>query len=189
MPRALGPFTSRKALCTPRQVPHTFRAMSRLSRYRELMQTLDPSGDPRAAFESGWCVDRWTHLAAMANVARRLELEPWSSHLLVGGIGSGKTTELWRIHEHLVTSADQIGAECEYIDMGEERPLSSIQSCDLVFAATKRILELEDERRSLRRRARSRKRVQSFVRSRAGMRRMTPIERMPQHALRRTLQR
>ena len=75
--------------------------MNKLARYRELMRTLDPQGDPRAALTSGWCVGEGPRAAFATKIARRLELEPSSQHLVVGGIGSGKTTELWRIHAEL----------------------------------------------------------------------------------------
>jgi len=114
------------------------------------MQTLDPSGDPGQAYMLGWCVDRLPHLRVVATVIRRLELEPWSVHLLVGGIGSGKTTELWGIQQHLKTAVHEVGAICEYVDVGSRQRLDHVRPGVLVALAGKRLAELEAARRGAR---------------------------------------
>ncbi|MCB9762427.1 MAG: hypothetical protein H6739_21700 [Alphaproteobacteria bacterium] len=73
--------------------------MDRRARFRAYMKDLDPTGDPLEAVEKGFYVPAPTGVGA--RIATRLELQPDSSHLLVGGVGSGKTTELIRIRKAL----------------------------------------------------------------------------------------
>ncbi len=63
------------------------------------MRRLDPTGDPAQAVASGFYVRPPN--AVSRRIATRIELLPASSHLLVGGIGSGKTTELIAIEREL----------------------------------------------------------------------------------------
>jgi hypothetical protein len=115
--------------------------MNRLARYRELMRTLDPQGDPRAALTSGWCVGEGPRAAFAKKIARRLELEPSSQHLVLGGIGSGKTTELWRIHAELEASAEETGTRCEYLDVSTVHRLDRMKPGVLVALVGKRLIE------------------------------------------------
>lgn len=123
--------------------------MNRLQRYRELMRTLDPSGDPRAALNEGWGVDRPASATA-ESIARRIELEPWSSHLIVGGIGSGKTTELWRIHERLKEMGSETGDVSHYIDVAAETSIDGLMRGALVALAGERLLANEEAARNAR---------------------------------------
>ncbi len=68
------------------------------------MRRLDPTADPALAVADGYYVPPPN--AVSQRIATRLELEPQSSHLLVGGIGSGKTTELIAIERHLAAVDD-----------------------------------------------------------------------------------
>ena len=68
------------------------------------MRRLDPTGDPAQAVASGFYVPPPN--AVSQRIATRIELEPASSHLLVGGIGSGKTTELIAIERKLADVED-----------------------------------------------------------------------------------
>jgi hypothetical protein len=79
-------------------------ATDRRTRFREYMRRLDPTGDPAQAVAAGFYVP--PPGAVSARIATRLELEPGSSHLLVGGIGSGKTTELIAIERRLAEVDD-----------------------------------------------------------------------------------
>jgi hypothetical protein len=115
--------------------------MNKLARYRELMRTLDPQGDPRAALTSGWCVGEGPRAAFAKKIARRLELEPNSQHLVLGGIGSGKTTELWRIHAELEASAEETGTRCEYLDVSTVHRLDRMKPGVLVALVGKRLID------------------------------------------------
>jgi len=128
------------------------------------MRTLDPSGDPRKALDRGFGVDRpaW---ATVENVARRIELEPSSSHLLVGGIGSGKTTELWRIHQRLGQLADETGDVTRYIDVAAETRLDELRPGALIALAGKRLGEFEAHVRRARGQAKATPRVATAIES------------------------
>lgn len=123
--------------------------MNRLQRYRELMRTLDPSADPRAAVQQGWGVERPT-LATAETIARRIELEPWSSHMIVGGIGSGKTTEIWRIHRRLHEIGAETGDISFYIDVAAETSLEGRGRGVLVGLAGRLLIEQEERARTAR---------------------------------------
>src|SRR3954471_7503647 len=71
----------------------------RRTRFREYMKRFDPTTDPEQPFRSGFYVEPPDGIGT--KIATRLELEPTSTHLLVGGIGSGKTTELLAIATRL----------------------------------------------------------------------------------------
>jgi hypothetical protein len=73
--------------------------LDRRTRFREYMRRLDPTGDPAQAVRSGYYVAPPD--AVSKRIATLVELEPASSHLLVGGVGSGKTTELIAIERKL----------------------------------------------------------------------------------------
>lgn len=79
-------------------------ATDRRTRFREYMRRLDPTGDPAQAVAAGLYVP--PPGAVSGRIATRIELEPASSHLLVGGIGSGKTTELIAIERRLAEVDD-----------------------------------------------------------------------------------
>lgn len=64
----------------------------RLTRFRELRARLNPTGDPTLAFSQGFYVPS-AHSVSQ-RLAAELALAPASTHLLIGGVGSGKTTEL-----------------------------------------------------------------------------------------------
>lgn len=82
-------------------------------RYRAYMARLDPVGDPNRAIADGLYVDspHSTH----QRIGRRLELDYSSAHVLLGGVGSGKTTELRLIERQLSEVPD---VEVLFLDIG-----------------------------------------------------------------------
>ena len=65
-------------------------------------------------------------------LAVRFELKPSASHLLVGGVGSGKTTQLLVAREKL----EAVGDVCAvYVDVSLRRDPSSLDGADLVEIA------------------------------------------------------
>ncbi len=113
------------------------------------MTTLDPSGDPRQALAQGWGVERPASVTS-ERIARRIELEPWSPHLVLGGIGSGKTTELWRVHQRLRDAASASGDATFYIDVAAETRLDALTPGALVALAGRCLVELEPRVRKAR---------------------------------------
>lgn len=124
-------------------------AMNRLQRYRDLMRKLDPSGDPREAVQLGWGVDRPSSATA-ESIARRIELEPWSSHLIVGGIGSGKTTELWRIHHRLRELGGETGDVSFYVDVTAQTSIEWVRRGQLAALAGQQLVEYAEKVRAAR---------------------------------------
>jgi hypothetical protein len=84
----------------------------RLARFRAMMARLDVAGDPARA------IDRDLYVSfpggVGAKIAGRLELRPASTHLVVGGVGSGKTTELLQVRARLANRAE---IKAIYIDV------------------------------------------------------------------------
>lgn len=79
-------------------------AMDRRARFRDYMRRLDPTASPDRAVAEGFYVAPPGAIAS--RIGARLDIEPASSHLLMGGIGCGKTTELLAIREYLSSIPD-----------------------------------------------------------------------------------
>lgn len=78
--------------------------MDRRALFRAYMRRLDPKADPAIALRDGSYVPS-LH-ATSSHIATRLEIDPASSHLIIGAVGSGKTTELLAINDRLIASTD-----------------------------------------------------------------------------------
>lgn len=105
------------------------------------MRRLDPTGDPAQAVASGFYVAPPN--AVSQRIATRIELEPASSHLLVGGIGSGKTTELIAIERQLSRVEDLFTVR---VDVPSRHRLEKLKPGVLVaLAATEVCAELKRE--------------------------------------------
>ena len=96
--------------------------LSRRDKFRAYMQAFNPTASARNVIEAGLVFDD-LHQSLYRNLASRADLEPGCQQLLVGGVGSGKTTELilaerWlRDHGHVLPL---------YIDTSAETDLSSL---------------------------------------------------------------
>jgi hypothetical protein len=66
---------------------------NRLKLFRERMAAFEGAANPSEAIKSGYYVHAPGKLL-VDNISNRIALRPSSSHLLLGGIGSGKTTQL-----------------------------------------------------------------------------------------------
>lgn len=78
--------------------------MDRRALFRAYMRRLDPKADPAIALRDGSYVP--SPHATSSHIATRLEIDPASSHLIIGAVGSGKTTELLAINDRLTASTD-----------------------------------------------------------------------------------
>jgi hypothetical protein len=92
---------------------------------------LNPAANPLDAIREGLVVPHPMRATA-DEIAARLELDPTSSHLLVGGIGSGKTTQLLLAGERLRAVGDVCA---EYIDVGVDHDLGHLKPGTLVVVA------------------------------------------------------
>lgn len=92
-----------------------------LQTYRDFMERMAIAAKPERTFDRGFYVPRIRF--SMKEIATRLLLEPNSTHLLVGGIGSGKTTEL--IQGSALINRDK-DSQAIYIDVSQEQQLDQL---------------------------------------------------------------
>ena len=94
------------------------------------MRRLDPKGDPSTAVRDGHYVEPVEALAPL--IASSLELRPTGSHLLIGAIGSGKTTQLRVLEAQLRAGTGVIAA---FVDVGQFHDVSAVEPGVLFLAA------------------------------------------------------
>jgi hypothetical protein len=120
---------------------HTRAVTTRRERFREYMARLRPAENPARAIAEGLYVRRPSG-SAVDEIITRLELEPSSAHLVVGGIGSGKTTQLL-VTEGELNQVEDIRAV--YIDVSEIHDISKMKPGVLVVVAGVVLAGLLDE--------------------------------------------
>ncbi|WP_129572545.1 MULTISPECIES: ATP-binding protein [Sorangium] len=92
---------------------------SRLDRFRTYFERLDPESRPSTLLSE----DRYAEPPGRATgeqLASRLQLAPWSNHLVTGPIGTGKTTQLHRAAKTLNAGGD---TKAVYIDVSQHHDL------------------------------------------------------------------
>lgn len=99
----------------------------RLERYRRLRAQLDPTGDPAHSIATAYVA---SPAALSQRVAGELALSPTSSHLLIGGIGSGKTTELLAVQAQLPRIDEEMHGV--YIDVSKDNDVAQI-TCEQIM--------------------------------------------------------
>lgn len=104
-------------------------AVNRLDLFRQHMARLDATAGPREIIEGGYYVAPPGKSVAEELVAR-LSLKPSSSHMVLGGVGSGKTTQLMMVCEELNRIADIAAG---YIDVSEHCDLKRLDADDLAI--------------------------------------------------------
>lgn len=112
--------------------------MTRLEMFRGYMARLNPAASPLQAVRDGLYVPRPGRSTA-DEIAARLELDPTSSHLVVGGIGSGKTTQLLVARDRLAALPD---TQVAYLDVADMHDLTRLQPGILVVLAGLALSEL-----------------------------------------------
>jgi hypothetical protein len=98
--------------------------LDRRERFRAYMQAFNPTAPPQDAIRAGLvCED--LHGSLFRKLAGRADLEPGSQQLVVGGVGSGKTTELILAARLLEREGHVLPL---YIDISAETDLSRLNS-------------------------------------------------------------
>jgi hypothetical protein len=92
------------------------------------MGRFEPSADPSDAVKRGFYVPRPGRSVA-EQLAARFEIKPSASHLLVGGVGSGKTTQLLVARDRLEAAG---GVSAAYIDVSRYADPATFYSTDLL---------------------------------------------------------
>lgn len=100
----------------------------RLQFFREQMAAFEGTSDPQKAIEKGYFIKQPRN--SLANtIANRIALRPSSSHLLIGGIGSGKTTQLMMARDRINEIGD---THAVYVDASLYTDISKIQPGALI---------------------------------------------------------
>lgn len=108
------------------------------------MERLDAAADPLHAIERGLYVNRGLRKgrSLFQEIAGRLELRPSSTHLVLGGIGSGKTTQLLMAARQLAERPDNFAL---VIDVSLHQDISALKPQTLLVLAGLRLAELLDQ--------------------------------------------
>ena len=102
--------------------------LSRRDKFRAYMQAFNPTAPAGDVIEAGLvCED--LHQSLYRNLAARADLEPGSQQLLVGGVGSGKTTELLLARRWLQAQGHILPI---YIDVTQATDLGGLNTGSLV---------------------------------------------------------
>lgn len=113
---------------------------TRRERFRGYMASVDPAENPLTAIERRVYVPP---PRAIANqMVARFEIEPRARELVVGGVGSGKTTQLWVCTQNLNEVPD---IAATYIDVSVHQNLSSVAPGCLVALAACELLARANE--------------------------------------------
>lgn len=115
----------------PPRARHTRHVSNRRTRFREHMARLNAAASPQQALDSGFYVTPPAELSIAHELSARLELQPASTHLVIGGVGSGKTTELLAACRKLADD-DEIAAI--YVDVSESHDLANFKPFALLSA-------------------------------------------------------
>src|SRR5262249_51829733 len=102
----------------------TITPSDRREQFRAYMRAFNPTAPARDVIEAGLVLED-LHRSLYSNLAGRADLEPGSQQLLVGGIGSGKTTELLLAERWLKTKTKALSL---YIDVTSETDLAGLNS-------------------------------------------------------------
>lgn len=90
---------------------------NRLELFRERIAAFDGAADPTRAIAKGYVIDEPDQYSINA-LFKRISLRPQSKNLLVGGIGSGKTTQLLRLYQRFQETSDT-DIYAYYVDVTE----------------------------------------------------------------------
>lgn len=111
---------------------------TRLQRFRAYMAQLDAAANPRHALKRDLYVAP-PYRSLADELAARLQLNPASSHLVVGGVGSGKTTQLL-VAQQSISQLQDMAAP--YVDVSTRHDLARMQEGVLVVLAGLQLLKL-----------------------------------------------
>jgi energy-coupling factor transporter ATP-binding protein EcfA2 len=88
---------------------------NRLELFRSQIAAFDGAADPMGAISKGYFIEE-PHQSSTNALFKRISLRPQSKILLIGGIGSGKTTQLLKLQQ-LFQQAPDTGIYPHYIDV------------------------------------------------------------------------
>ncbi len=97
---------------------------SRRDKFRAYMQAFNPTARPSDVIKADLVIED-LHQSLYRNLAARADLEPGSQQLLVGGVGSGKTTELLLARRWLLGQEHALPV---YLDISSFTDLSGLNA-------------------------------------------------------------
>jgi energy-coupling factor transporter ATP-binding protein EcfA2 len=98
---------------------------NRLELFRSQIAAFDGAADPMNAISKGYFIEE-PHQSSTNALFKRISLRPQSKILLIGGIGSGKTTQLLRLQQ-ILQQAPDTGIYPHYIDVTEYTKPNELQ--------------------------------------------------------------
>lgn len=116
---------------------------TRRERYRELLARLGAPVRVKGPIDEGLYVPPPESTGRA--ISRRMEIQPDSAHVLVGGIGSGKSTELLVATDHINALPD---VRAVYVDVAERQALDGMRPGVLMALAALTVDELLGDRKS-----------------------------------------
>ena len=112
----------------------------RLKFFRRLMSAFEGTSNPQRAVERGFYVNLPNN--PVGELARRIEVSPWSTRMLLGGIGSGKTTQLLLIQNALNELED---IKAIYVDVSLVTDISDLKPGALIAIIGLELIKILDE--------------------------------------------
>jgi energy-coupling factor transporter ATP-binding protein EcfA2 len=100
--------------------------INRLELFRSQIAAFDGAADPMNAISKGYFIEE-PHQSSTNALFKRISLRPQSKILLIGGIGSGKTTQLLKLQQ-LFQQAPDTGIYPHYIDVTEYTKPNDLQA-------------------------------------------------------------
>lgn len=97
---------------------------NRLELFRKQIAAFDGAADPARAIDNGYIIEE-PRQSSTNTLFKRISLKPQSKNLLVGGIGTGKTTQLLRLRQ--ILQAHDIDIHPLYIDVTEYTNPNDVQ--------------------------------------------------------------
>ena len=128
--------------------------INRLELFRSQIAAFDGAADPMSAISKGYFIEEPQH-SSTNTLFKRISLRPQSKILLIGGIGSGKTTQLLRLQQLLQKSSDT-GIYPHYIDVTEYTnpndlkvgTLDAIVALELIIILEKNGFQIDERRKT-----------------------------------------
>ena len=117
--------------------PTAASGTTRKERFRQYFRAFNPTVSPVQALTDGFVVADLRPELFHKKIAARVELEPRSRQAVIGGIGSGKTTELLLVQKHLV----EHGISAFYIEVSRFADISRAKPGFLIGIAAKQLLD------------------------------------------------
>ena len=112
----------------------------RLKFFRRLMSAFEGTSNPQRAVERGFYVNLPNN--PVGELARRIEVNPWSARMLLGGIGSGKTTRLLLI-QNVLNELEDIKAI--YVDVSLVTDISDLKPGALIAVIGLELIKILDK--------------------------------------------